>query len=584
MAIEATIIEIEAQLQRADAPVTRSALMDAANRLLSEKDAASSSAASTIGFRVCQALYQQARSFDALPLALAAFQRANELGEAKFLHQAATVCGVLSSDTADFASAVEFHGRALDIMSAQDNAVGASRAWNNIGSTLSSVGRYELASQSYRHSLEKIEGFAAPQFSRFSALTNLASSCYHLNQVDSGLAYSFQALDELQSGFAPGTVDSFSQVLLHRNIVRLLVANNDLARAEDHVRLARELSAKDGGVRANIAATTAQATIEIARGQTDIAVTRLERCLDAARPVRVALRDTLASMIRADEAMGNSARALVRLQELSELVHQQTAESATGHVALADWRSSITALSDTSGLTGLGERLVLQRGVSAAPPMWPTLVRIALGNSLQIDPTAAHGVRVGTLSRLLALSIGMGPLRSLEIGLAAQIHDIGLAVGHENLVGRQTGSAGNHSAEDDPTHCDTGWAILCDDSHPRVLLAREIAKYHHAWWNGEGFPVGIAGSAIPTHARICAVADVYDTLVHDGVVEGATIASNLARLRSFSGTRLDPELVEQFVDALQNETRNEGIEFESGRGLHSFHQLIKSLSSAHRHL
>jgi hypothetical protein len=47
---------------------------------------------------------------------------------------------------------------------------------------------------------------------------------------------------------------------------------------------------------------------------------------------------------------------------------------------------------------------------------------------------------------------------------------------------------------------------------------------------------------------------------------------------------LDPELVEQFVDALQNETRNEGIEFESGRGLHSFHQLIKSLSSAHRHL
>jgi hypothetical protein len=43
-------------------------------------------------------------------------------------------------------------------------------------------------------------------------------------------------------------------------------------------------------------------------------------------------------------------------------------------------------------------------------------------------------------------------------------------------------------------------------------------------------------------------------------------------------------LVERFSEALRSETRNEGIELDSANGLINFKQLIKSLSSVHRHL
>jgi len=49
--------------------------------------------------------------------------------------------------------------------------------------------------------------------------------------------------------------------------------------------------------------------------------------------------------------------------------------------------------------------------------------------------------------------------------------------------------------------------ILRDDRHPRIFVAREIARYHHARWDGEGYPEAVAGKRIPFAARVCAVAE-----------------------------------------------------------------------------
>ena len=371
-----------------------------------------------------------------------------------------------------------------------------------------------------RRALEQIEAVSEPQFSRYSAFANLAHCSLHLNQIELGLGYAQGALFELEAGLDTLDVSPFAQLLLRRNMVRLMTASGDTEGAQQQAHLANQLAKADGGVRAALAAATAQATVEIAMGRIDIATTRLDACLTTARPSLPALRDTLACLVRADEATGNPARALLRLQELSALVHRQTAETASAHLELSGWRSSI-ALAEPVGLTRARARLEQRRGLARAPAIWPTLVRLACGNSLQIDPSAEHGGRVGTLARLLALETGIGPLHALEIGLAAQVHDIGLAVGHDNLIGRSIDSSQSYSAENDPGHCDAGWQILCDDSHPRLVMARETAKYHHAWWNGSGYPAGVARQSIPIHARICAVADAYDTLMHDEAQRGS---------------------------------------------------------------
>ena len=36
---------------------------------------------------------------------------------------------------------------------------------------------------------------------------------------------------------------------------------------------------------------------------------------------------------------------------------------------------------------------------------------------------------------------------------------------------------------------------------------------HHEWWDGRGYPRGLAGEEIPLGGRILAVVDVYDALV-----------------------------------------------------------------------
>jgi putative two-component system response regulator len=39
-----------------------------------------------------------------------------------------------------------------------------------------------------------------------------------------------------------------------------------------------------------------------------------------------------------------------------------------------------------------------------------------------------------------------------------------------------------------------------------------IARSHHEWWDGSGYPDGLAGEAIPLPARLVALVDVYDAL------------------------------------------------------------------------
>jgi HD-GYP domain-containing protein (c-di-GMP phosphodiesterase class II) len=209
-----------------------------------------------------------------------------------------------------------------------------------------------------------------------------------------------------------------------------------------------------------------------------------------------------------------------------------------------------------------------------------------LGNALQVDVTSVHGLRVGAMTRLLAQASGFAPIEAMEIGLAAQVHDIGLAAGHENLLPpHASASSSAANAHLDAMHCEAGWQILNDESNPRLLLARDIAKYHHAWWNGRGYPKGVAGLAIPVHARMVAVADVFDCLLENAPKDrGHSIDHALNQLGRFAGTQLDPKLVTCFIDAVRHEGFNEGVSFVAEDGLTCFHQLIATLSSARNYL
>ena len=70
-----------------------------------------------------------------------------------------------------------------------------------------------------------------------------------------------------------------------------------------------------------------------------------------------------------------------------------------------------------------------------------------------------------------------------------------------------------------------------------VQIAERIARHHHEWWNGNGYPDGLAGETIPLAARVTALADVYDALTHVRSYKRAwSRADALAYIEQHSGS------------------------------------------------
>jgi len=86
-----------------------------------------------------------------------------------------------------------------------------------------------------------------------------------------------------------------------------------------------------------------------------------------------------------------------------------------------------------------------------------------------------------------------------------------------------------------------------------LACAKEIAYAHQEKWDGSGYPLGLAGEAIPLSARLMAVADVYDALISrrvykDGMPHGKAVKI----IEESAGSHFDPDVVAAFM-GLQDE-------------------------------
>ncbi len=522
----------------------------------------------------CRQLYANARSGDAMALARAVLVQSTLANDAVLERRAATACGLLCADTADLVSAIEHHVHALRLAEVADDRIEMSRTWNNIGAAMGIAANYELAGRCYQRCLGILEGDEQPVFGRYAAYTNLAQSFFQMGQIQEGLEYAQRALFEQTPAIREA--DLHGALLLRRNLVRLLVAAGHVKDAEPHVAEAAVLADLIRTPRAHIAAATTRAVHELATGHTDLALTRLEQALARAREVPAALRDTLACVIRAEEAAGNPGRALIRLGELSEHIYRSAIDRAREHVELAN----LTA----RGRTALDHdreqsqsRLAAQISAPTQPDSWNALDRLAVSAVMRMDKTGWHGKRVGALTKALAIASGCAPLQALEMGLAAELHDIGMTAVPEGILSKR-GPLNRAERTVVKRHAEAGAEILRDDRHPRVFVAREIARYHHAHWDGSGHPERVAGKLIPVAARVCAVADAYDAMVCGlGSRPARTMDEALEELRRQAGKQFDPDLVGCFDEMIRAETEELGMDLASNGGMENFHELVAAL-------
>jgi len=140
------------------------------------------------------------------------------------------------------------------------------------------------------------------------------------------------------------------------------------------------------------------------------------------------------------------------------------------------------------------------------------------------NDTGRHVERVTKYSVMLAQEISpvekFAPyideqfIHSLE--RAVPLHDIGKVAIPDGIL-RKPGKLSPDEWIIMKTHAEIGAETIRSvlQRAPGVAfltMAEEIARAHHEWCNGTGYPAGLSGDAIPLSARIVAVADVYDAL------------------------------------------------------------------------
>jgi HD-GYP domain-containing protein (c-di-GMP phosphodiesterase class II) len=77
-------------------------------------------------------------------------------------------------------------------------------------------------------------------------------------------------------------------------------------------------------------------------------------------------------------------------------------------------------------------------------------------------------------------------------------------------------------------------------------------RNHHETWDGNGYPDRLEGDQIPMVARIIGVADTFDAMTTTRPYQKAmTLEYVLAKMRSMSGSRFDPLVIDAFLAAVE---------------------------------
>lgn len=155
--------------------------------------------------------------------------------------------------------------------------------------------------------------------------------------------------------------------------------------------------------------------------------------------------------------------------------------------------------------------------------------------------------RVGHLSALLARECGCDDATVASINIAARLRDIGklaIPIGIILKPFRLTPS----EREMLKSHTKIGGDLLANSNNMHIQMAEQVARYHHEWWDGTGYPGKRSGTDIPLPARITAVADVFDALTHARAYKPADKVNDaLAKIELQRARQFDPTLADIFV-------------------------------------
>jgi putative two-component system response regulator len=506
--------------------------------------------------------YVSGQPFAGLEHARLAVECARRLGDRAALRKALTFHGILLADTGNIATAVECYAEALELAESLHDLRAETPVWVNLGTALGYAGQLNDSVACFERVVALTEQDPELRKSKPLALANIASVCLYLQEHAKGLRSIKAAID--CAGEPQNATDRLNRVLAESSYARLLLEVDSLDRAKERCELAKAHARESKSERAELLAALAEGLCEVHAGLVDLGTSRLAQALDRARVLKSALRDALLAMVKAQEVAGKPDVALVYLRELMMHTKKTQQENALRHhrlhlenLARQQQASEETVMErHEQSLRGkLAEQVAQQELMKSRIEM---LERLAVTAELRDDSTGEHSYRVGRLSSLLGQEYGCDDQTCFMLDLAARLHDIG-KIGIPDGILLKPDRLTEAEREIMKTHTTVGAELLAQSEMPHMQMAEDIARFHHEWWDGSGYPNGIGGAAIPMAARITALADVFDALTHRRPYkEPWPVARALEEIAYLKGHQFDPELTDLFLALVRRLQREVG--------------------------
>jgi len=177
-----------------------------------------------------------------------------------------------------------------------------------------------------------------------------------------------------------------------------------------------------------------------------------------------------------------------------------------------------------------------------------TLITFFYEDNSPDDYLAYHTVNVLIMSIAVGVKLGYnkGPLN--ELGLAAFLHDVGMArVGDIALKPRVLSKEEYSYIQEHPQH---GHIILSEIRDLSVAVINTVAETHERL-GGEGYPKGLKGGQISEHARIISTVDIYEALTHTrSFRKKFPVYEAVKQMASFGQGHFDTRIFKVLIDVV----------------------------------